>query len=71
MLMDNSLEKDVMVGMTSGSRRRGRKRKRWMDCILADAGISFPEAAALCRNFDSRRQVNHRITRSRKRLDSK
>ena len=53
MRKDSSLEKDLMVGITSDSRRRGRQRKRWIDCILADAGISLTEAAALCRNRDS------------------
>ena len=43
----SSLENDLMVGIVSGS-RRGRQRKRWMDCILADAGISLAEAVALC-----------------------
>ena len=67
---DNRLEKDLMVGITSGSRRRGcRQRKRWMDCIPADAVISLAEAAALRRSRDSRRQFIHRIASSRKRRD--
>ena len=63
MRKDSSLEKDLMAGIASGS-RRGRQRKRWMDCILADAGISLAEAVALCKNRDSQRQLIHRITRS-------
>ena len=66
---DNSLEKDLMVRIHSGTRRRGCQRKRWMDCILADAGISLAEAAALCRDCESWRQCIHRINRNRRQLD--
>ena len=41
MQKDNSLERDLMVGITSGSRRRGHQRTRWLDCTLVDSGISF------------------------------
>ena len=40
-----------------------------MDCILADAGISLVEAAALCRNRDSWRHLIHKITSRRRRFD--
>ena len=49
MRKESSLEKELMVG-SSSSRRRGCQRKRWMAWILANAGISLAETAALCRN---------------------
>ena len=30
----NSLEKTLMLGMIEGKRRKGRKRMRWLDCII-------------------------------------
>ena len=33
MLIDNSLEKSLMLGKIEGRRRRGRQRMRWLDGI--------------------------------------
>jgi hypothetical protein len=43
----NSLEKDMIVAMGDGQRKRGRPRARWLDGIEEDTGMS---AGTFCRN---------------------
>ena len=37
----DSLEKTLMLGRIEGRRRRGRKRKRWLDGIINSMGMSL------------------------------
>ena len=41
MQKDNSLEKTLMLGKIEGRRRRGGKRKRWLDVITNSMDMSF------------------------------
>ena len=36
----DSLEKTLMLGKTKGTRRRGRQRMRWLDCITHSMDMS-------------------------------
>ena len=36
----DSLEKTLMLGKIEGRRRRGRQRRRWLDCITNSMGMS-------------------------------
>ena len=35
-----SLEKDIMLGITAGARKKGKPRLRWMDDIKSVTGVS-------------------------------
>ena len=43
MRRENSMEKDLMLGHTEGTRRRGRQRTRWMREIQSTMGCSWRE----------------------------
>ena len=43
----DSLEKTLMLGEIEGRRRRGRQRKRWLDCITDSMDVSLSELLEL------------------------
>ena len=43
----DSLEKTLMLGRIGGRRRRGRQRKRWLDCITDSMDVSLSELLEL------------------------
>ena len=64
MRKDNSLEKDLMVGITSDSIRRGCQRKRWLDCMLrpcekivTDGNILFIESPEIEKDLTAHREM--------------
>lgn len=42
-LIEDSLEKPVMLGIVSGTRRRGRPRTRWLDTIKTDTKMNIQQ----------------------------
>ena len=38
-----SLEKDIMLGITVGARKKGKPRIRWMDYIKSVTGLSLTD----------------------------
>ena len=42
-MRSNSLEKDMIVAMGGGQRKRGRPISRWLDGIEEDTGMSLQE----------------------------
>ena len=68
-MRSKSLEKDIMLGMLSGKRRRGRQRTRWLDTIKNDTGMTMAELKNTTQDRNLWRAVIHRVTEGRKRLN--
>ena len=49
-MRSNSLEKDMIVAMGEGQRKRGRPRSRWLDGIEEDTGMSLQELTETTRD---------------------
>ena len=64
-----SLEKEIMLGMVEGKRRRGRQRKRWIDTIKEDTNLTLRELTGATQERDRWRSLVHCITKSRSRLN--
>ena len=62
---DGSLEKDLLLGLTQGGRRRGRPRRRWIDSISEDSHLDLAGTNALCRDRQSWRKHIHAVTMGR------
>ncbi|CAF3500180.1 unnamed protein product [Rotaria socialis] len=43
MRRQDSLEKEIMLGMIGGKRRRGRQKKRWIDTITEDTHLTLTQ----------------------------
>ena len=66
---ENSLEKSMMLGMSGGSRKRGRPRARWLNDIKAVTHCTLAELCGSARDRDTWRKMIMAITRSRTGLD--
>jgi len=53
----NSLEKEVIQGYTSGSRSRGRQRRRWTDVISEWSGMTINDAARVTEHRAECREI--------------
>ena len=64
----DTMEKEIMLGMIGGSRRRGRPRIRWMDEIKEAAGQTLEQLLHCSKNRSAWRRQSLEIARSRPRL---
>ncbi|CAF3391752.1 unnamed protein product [Rotaria socialis] len=69
MRRQDSLEKEIMLGMVGGKRRRGRQKKRWIDTIKEDTHLTLTQLNTMAHNRNMWRGLIHRIAKSRTRLN--
>jgi hypothetical protein len=62
-----SLEKDIMLGITGGARRKGKPRMRWMDDIKSVTGLSVNGLNKLVKNTKKWKLLLNNIVKKRKR----
>ena len=56
-----SLEKDIMLGITAGARKKGKPRMRWMDDIKNVTGLSLNDLNHLVKNRKKWRTLVYNI----------
>ena len=66
---EDSLEKFILLGNTSGTRRRGRQRTRWWDKIIEETGMKLVDMNRKAQDRTEWRRFCYQAARSRKRLD--
>jgi len=65
----NSEEKLVMLGIVSGTRRRGRPRIRWFDTIKTDTKMNIHQLKETMLDRAAWRALVHKITKRWTRLN--
>ena len=60
----DSLEKTAMLGKIEGRRRRGRQKRRWLDCITDSIDMSLSKPWERVKNKKTWRAAVHRVAKS-------
>ena len=66
---DGSMEKDIMLGRASGTRRRGRPKIRWLDTLTTATVMKITDMARMARDRGAWRTRVQDIARNRTRFD--
>ena len=64
-----SLEKDIMLGITAGAKKKGKPRMRWMDDIKSVTGLSVNNLNQLVKKRKKRKLLVNNIVKKRKRTN--
>uniref|UniRef100_W5NAB6 Reverse transcriptase domain-containing protein n=1 Tax=Lepisosteus oculatus TaxID=7918 RepID=W5NAB6_LEPOC len=64
-MRSDSLEKAMMLGMVSGTRRRGCQRTRWLDAIKTDTGLGIEQLKEKVQDQKVWQEMAYRIAESR------
>ena len=66
-----SLQKDIMLGITAGARKKGKPHLRWMDEIKSVTVLSLNDLNLLVKHKEKWRILVYNIVRKRKRTNVK
>jgi hypothetical protein len=67
MRTSDSLEKDLMLGLTDGSRRRGRQQTKWTDEIQRTTMMNWHDTINATQNRTQSRDLIYKAMENRKR----
>jgi hypothetical protein len=65
------LEKDIMLGITVGARKKGKPRMRWMGDIKCVNGLSLNDLSQFVKDWKKWRTLVYNIVRKGKRTNVK
>jgi hypothetical protein len=66
---NQSLEKDIMLGIIQGARKKGKPRMRWMDDIKSVTGLSVNYLNQLAKDRKKWNLLVNNIVKKRKRTN--